>query len=505
MAAYRIVFLLIVLIVSLSHGSVDATVPDRFMDLNFRFSPVRCPAPDMPLKDLNGRVFTLGSLGGRVVILNFWKIDCPPCSKEKPILERISRKYGGRGLEVLAVNLVDSGDQQQAYVRNSRFGFRFALAPDNRLFLRQLATGPGVSTSFVVNSKQDALYEVPAVPTTYLIDRNGCLVGDCVGLADWEQPTMTQLLESLLGPATRMVTTVAESREEGEGSRPISFAAAVNSGSAKNGSTQSYGLIAQSMDSTRLPFQGGAKTGTSESAMPSAPQSSLEIPSGTTSKPAPATSRPAAKPKAAAKKRPDAKPSPASGVDYRQPRPYSAPSVGLAKPALGPNRASAPRTPAKPQALTQPPIPPTTSGSPAQLEPGFNPSGSSTLQPLPPAMPYNPRATSPAQPPVVPDQEGSVLARVPSSGRTAPVAGQGRQDQAGGANLPPAQPLSQRNAISGFVQDSFGRSSAPAAPQTAPEGSPQAPANSLWGQLGQDFQQLGSGIRDVFSRLTPSR
>ncbi len=506
MAAYRTVLLLIVLTVSLSPGSVDASVPDRLAELNFRLSPPAILANDMALKDLNGRLFTLSSLRGRVVVLNFWKIDCPPCSKEKPILERIFRKYGGRGLEVVAVNLVDNGDQQQVYVRNGRYGFRFALAADNRLSLRQLATGPGISTSFVVNARQDAIYEVPAVPTTYLIDRNGCIVGNCVGLADWEQPVMTQLLESLLGPATPTVTTVSESREEAVRSHPVSFAAAVNPGPAKSGATQGPGLISQSIDPTRLPFQGGARPSASESTAPSAPQSVVEAPVAAGNKPAATTSRPATQPKAAAKKKPDVKPSPASSVDYRQPRPYAAPSDGLVKPAPGPARMGAARTATKPQTLAPQPIPPTTSVVPTQVGPAPSPSPSSTLQQLPPAMPYNPRATHPAQPPVAPDQDGSVLARIPSSGRTGAGTGQSSPDRTTGPGLPPAQPLSQSNPITGFVQDSFGRTSGPVAgPQTAPGSPSQTPATSLWGQLGQDFQQLGSGIRDVFSRLAPTR
>ncbi len=113
-----------------------ATVLQDTTSSNFRLFSAPQPAGDMILQDLRGRHVSLSGLRGKVVILNFWKIDCPPCSAEKPILERIYRKNYGRGLEIVAVNLTDQPEQVQSYSQRGGFSFTFAFDPSSR-FLSQ--------------------------------------------------------------------------------------------------------------------------------------------------------------------------------------------------------------------------------------------------------------------------------------------------------------------------------------------------------------------------------
>jgi thiol-disulfide isomerase/thioredoxin len=86
---------LLLLIYLVPAADAAAGLPDQLRDLNFNLYSAPCPANDMTLRDLKGREITLAAQRGKVVILNFWKIDCPPCSVEKPILEKIYRKYAG--------------------------------------------------------------------------------------------------------------------------------------------------------------------------------------------------------------------------------------------------------------------------------------------------------------------------------------------------------------------------------------------------------------------------
>lgn len=50
--------------------------------------PTSGPAPDFALQDLNGETWTLSEMDERVVVLNFWFTDCPPCRREIPDLIR---------------------------------------------------------------------------------------------------------------------------------------------------------------------------------------------------------------------------------------------------------------------------------------------------------------------------------------------------------------------------------------------------------------------------------
>ncbi len=211
----------LVLSIAMMAASAQGTVsPAQLGALNFSLYQRPCPANDMTLTNLQGGTFRLSSLRGKVVILNFWKIDCPPCRMEKPILERIYRKYGHRGLAIVAVNLADDPSQIAQYRRHGGYTFIFACDPNKRLCLQQHMLGSGVPTTFVLNSRREAIYEVPAVPTTYVINREGKIVGHSVGMVQWEQGPFAELLESLLrGPRQRIAKRVPIS--EPAASRPM--------------------------------------------------------------------------------------------------------------------------------------------------------------------------------------------------------------------------------------------------------------------------------------------
>lgn len=192
-----IFLLFVILTFSNAYGAVG--LADQLKYYNFNLYPIPCRANNMILRDLKGREISLAGLRGKVVILNFWKVDCHPCSMEKPILERIYRKNAPRGLEIVAVNLVDSRDRILNYVQRGGYSFTFAFDPTQRFSIRQQALRSGVPATFVVNSNSEAIYEVPGVPTTYLINRQGEVVGNAIGLTNWEEQPLTNLLESLLG------------------------------------------------------------------------------------------------------------------------------------------------------------------------------------------------------------------------------------------------------------------------------------------------------------------
>jgi thiol-disulfide isomerase/thioredoxin len=216
-----------------AQGAVSAA---QLGALNFSLHQRRCPANDMTLTSLQGDAFSLSSLKGKVVILNFWRIDCPPCRLEKPILERIYKRYGDRGLVVVAVNLTDDPSRIALYKRDGGYGFIFAHDPEKRLSLHRSMLEAGLPTTFVVNSKQEAVYEVSAVPTTYVIDREGNIVGHSVGMVHWERGPFSELLESLLAePAERIAAR--ESVSEPAASTPF-ISPKVTPASADVGATE---------------------------------------------------------------------------------------------------------------------------------------------------------------------------------------------------------------------------------------------------------------------------
>ena len=104
------------------------------------------------LTDLDGRPVRLADLRGRVVWLNFWASWCPPCQFETPTLREIDERYRDRGVSVVAVNVQETVETARAYA--TRYDWQFTVGAD-------------------VSAAIFHAYHVYALPTQFIIDRNG--------------------------------------------------------------------------------------------------------------------------------------------------------------------------------------------------------------------------------------------------------------------------------------------------------------------------------------------
>lgn len=116
-------------------------------------------APEVELKTLDGNPYRLADLRGRVVLLNFWATWCIPCRSEIPVLNEMERDLSARGLTVVGVSTHDTAEAVKEYQRDIR---------------QQYA---------VVTGESDAQtqYQVAALPTTFVIDREGRIRARIVG------------------------------------------------------------------------------------------------------------------------------------------------------------------------------------------------------------------------------------------------------------------------------------------------------------------------------------
>ena len=113
------------------------------------------PAPAFALPRASGDALTLESLKGRVVFVDFWASWCAPCKRSFPWMNEMHRKYGDKGLTIVAVNV----DKRRA---------------DADRFLAQVpAAFPVV---YDPEGKAPAAYGVKGMPSSYLIDARGNVV-----------------------------------------------------------------------------------------------------------------------------------------------------------------------------------------------------------------------------------------------------------------------------------------------------------------------------------------
>ena len=110
------------------------------------------PAPDFTLRTLDGQKLRLGEQRGQVVLVNFWATWCGPCRQEMPHLNKLYEKYKSSGFVLLGVN-VDDDTAQVAGVA-SKLGVKFPVLPDS-------------------DKRVSRQYDVNAMPSTVLIDRDG--------------------------------------------------------------------------------------------------------------------------------------------------------------------------------------------------------------------------------------------------------------------------------------------------------------------------------------------
>ncbi|MEE8074244.1 MAG: TlpA disulfide reductase family protein [Candidatus Binatia bacterium] len=134
-------------------------------------------APDFTLKDIKGNQVALKDFKGRIVFLNFWATWCPPCRVEMPSMERLYQQLRGKGLVMLAVDMQESENLVKAFINDFKLSFPALLDRDGDI-------------SF--------LYGVRGLPTTYIIDHEGQIIGKAVGPRDWASQDALKLFQSLL-------------------------------------------------------------------------------------------------------------------------------------------------------------------------------------------------------------------------------------------------------------------------------------------------------------------
>jgi len=84
-------------------------------------------APPLVVAELNGQVFDLAAMRGRVVIVNFWATWCPPCQREMPALDAFYRHYHRLGLELIGLSADRSHDQAEVPKVMQSFSYPAAI------------------------------------------------------------------------------------------------------------------------------------------------------------------------------------------------------------------------------------------------------------------------------------------------------------------------------------------------------------------------------------------
>ena len=137
------------------------------------------PAPDTVLQTLAGEPVTLADYKDKIVLVNFWATWCLPCIREMPSLERLQAAFDRDKFLILAVS-VDRGGAAKVvpFLKKHKIETLTPLL-DQKM---------GLASAL----------KVPGMPTSFLLDREGRVLGSLPGIAEWDSPEALALVRFYL-------------------------------------------------------------------------------------------------------------------------------------------------------------------------------------------------------------------------------------------------------------------------------------------------------------------
>ncbi len=141
--------------------------------------------PDLAFRDADSAERHLSQWRGRTVLLNLWATWCVPCRREMPALNMLQRQLGGPKFEVVAVN-IDTRDpnKPREWLRETGIDkLDYYADPSAKVFQALKTVG-----------------RAAGMPTTLLVDPQGCEIGTMAGPAEWASEDGLRLVSAALAP-----------------------------------------------------------------------------------------------------------------------------------------------------------------------------------------------------------------------------------------------------------------------------------------------------------------
>jgi thiol-disulfide isomerase/thioredoxin len=151
--------------------------------LTMASAPLRLP--DLAFEDADGKPRKLSDWRGRTVLVNLWATWCVPCRREMPALDSLQTKLGGPNFEVVAVN-IDTRDPEKPknFLKDANLTrLDFFSDPKAKVFQDLKAVGRALG-----------------MPTSVLVDGQGCEIATIAGPAEWGSDDAVKLITAAVKP-----------------------------------------------------------------------------------------------------------------------------------------------------------------------------------------------------------------------------------------------------------------------------------------------------------------
>ena len=162
----------------LTEENTDSREIDRLLrDMGVTKVPHLAPPVDFNLLDLTGKRVILSGLKGKIVFLNFWATWCSPCREEMPSMQKLYARFKDKDFAMVAVSLNEPASAVKKFFKDYNLTFTALLDSDGELM---------------------SPYGIRGIPNTFIIDRDGTIIGKAFGPRKWDDQKAIALFEHLI-------------------------------------------------------------------------------------------------------------------------------------------------------------------------------------------------------------------------------------------------------------------------------------------------------------------
>ena len=148
-----------------SSAKADSQDLDQLFDDMGVIKMVQALPVEFRLNDLNGQPVSLSDFRGKIVFLNFWTTWCYACRIEMPAMEKLHQKFKNKDFAMVTINLQESASQAKQFFKDFELTFTALLDSDGEV---------------------GAYFMITAIPTTFILDKEGIIIGKVMGPREWD-------------------------------------------------------------------------------------------------------------------------------------------------------------------------------------------------------------------------------------------------------------------------------------------------------------------------------
>jgi peroxiredoxin len=178
----------------------DTATESLFRDMGILYIPHIAPPIDFKLLDLNGNSVNLSGFKDKIVFLNFWTTWCPECRYEMPSMQKLYAHFKDKDFAMVAINMNEPAFVVNKYIKDHQLTFTVLLDSINEL---------------------GAPFGIRGIPTTYIIDRDGAIIGKALGSRRWDSKKSISLFEHLINSGKKNTTTNEHEQKKSTSSNSI--------------------------------------------------------------------------------------------------------------------------------------------------------------------------------------------------------------------------------------------------------------------------------------------